>query len=450
MPEKTYRINPVLPRYERVPVFKEGTWHPCGACGRTHWDAAYVQELADSYDPAGLYAATMNEDHFDWWGPALAVITAAYAEQDADGLLTLYVDVANVDPATAAQIDNGSWPARSIEWHDAEIIANYYHGADWEEHVEEYLFYGQHRRYLTGLGLLGQVLPAVAGLGQWPPQAPPVVVTDDAELELRINPEPLAARSRTAQRRLRLIDNKHSPKEDAPMADTAEATKTTTGEPVLQAARAETPAPEASADDEQQIRENEKLRQREQELTRAETQRKQQEMERLTAENSSLTERIAAMEEREAQARDREQQREVQQAARERELERERVVAELRASGHLVPANEAQFIAAFDALHGQQPTMQATSAGERISAEKAPLPLLLELIKAGRPQRSTQEIAAEAARTPQAGLAAGEHGWTGEPTAEDFAMAQTNRVSIKAHVKAKYGVDYAEPAGGEK
>lgn len=448
MPDTNYRINPKLPRYERVPVFSEGEWKPCNCGGRTNFDAAYVQDLADSYAPVKLYAATLNDDHWMWSGPAYGIVTALYAEKNEDGLLTLYADVANVPLELAEQIDNGQWPARSIEWHDAEIIANYCHGADWEAHVEEYLFYGQHVRYLTGLALLGQREPAVAGLGQWPEQAPPVIAEDGEELqvEVRIHTEPLAASRQAAHQRLRLFSHfDNSPKEGAPMAKAAEATKQTTGDPAQQATRSDnTPAPETGASHEQ-IRENERLLAEKAELERQEAESQQAFNARLAAENDTLKREVAELRAGRELDRTEQMRRDVIQAARERNVERDSVVAELRSAGNLVPANEPAFIAAYDALHGQQPTMLATAAGERVAAEQSPLELLLAFARASQ-MRSARELAAETAQRP--GQISGSV--KGQPSEQDYAEAKKLKVSMRAFMKSKYDVDFEETAGGDK
>ena len=93
----------------------------------------------------------------------------------------LYADLAITDYWLAQEIDRGNWPARSIEWHDAD-------------HAGGEKYYGQFERYLTGLALLGQREPAVPGLGPVPPRAPDARDQSMPE-EPRYYALPLAAQS---------------------------------------------------------------------------------------------------------------------------------------------------------------------------------------------------------------------------------------------------------------
>lgn len=171
-----YPVNPALPRFNSVPIcavgenYTPGGWILDG--GRYSPDAPYLQGFADVYDPF-FCCMTLDLGHPPYYErryhPALAL---GLNLEFSAGLLR--VDLVNVEPFLADEIEAGRWPNRSKEWDDA---SNYHAWAQWlaspGETVpgeEEFYFYGKHHHYVHGLSLLS-VLPAVHSLGPMPPRA---------------------------------------------------------------------------------------------------------------------------------------------------------------------------------------------------------------------------------------------------------------------------------------
>lgn len=147
----SYPLSQDAAIYRKVRIAAHGEWNASLPNGGT-WRA--TPELFDSfvasYDPE-FYAATINTDHQDRWGPAQGLILALYHEGK-----YLLADIAITDPWLAWQVERGQWPHRSIEW--------------WQESILGAKFYERFPDYIMGLGLLGVRSPAVPELGPVPPR----------------------------------------------------------------------------------------------------------------------------------------------------------------------------------------------------------------------------------------------------------------------------------------
>jgi|GEM_PF-5557854 len=353
-----YPLDPSLPRYERVLVIIEGTYQVSGPSypGGYPVTKERMQRLVETYDPVGFYAAPINVDHDNFWGgPALGIVTALSYEE-VDGLGHVYADVAICDPLLAYQIDRGMWPARSMEWHDAEAISSWL-----QEPVEDCLFYDEHDLYFTGMAFLGQFEPAIPKMGPMPPRAQRV---EEPGEQPSIVTLPLAAASPRQDSITRLTI---PPKEGQPMPGwTKQATKATgppTGEP----------AAVGKPDAEQLAKENEELKAQlaEVQSAAAAAQADQQEKDELQA---ALT-----------QEREKREEFEARYEAREREAEVNDRLSAHRKNGRLTTDGQRKaYVALAAQLHGRESTEVLLAKAGTLKPERSPLDLL-DAIIAGFP-----------------------------------------------------------------
>lgn len=249
----SYPIPAEAALYRRVPVCRVGQYHPQGV--RT-WDATpeLLGSLASTYDPQ-FYPATLNCDHFDWWGPAEGVILSLEFDSSAG---VLYADLAVFNSMLAWQIDSGMWPCRSIEW--------------WQEELLGEPFYGRSDKpnYLMGLGLLGVQSPAVPELGPMPArQADPLDGEPEPETLYYPAVNPLAAQA-ISQRALRLIQtNQEAP----PVPDLKPAASAASTSPPAPAEQRPAESPQATQELAAALRERDQLREENVRLREADRQK---------------------------------------------------------------------------------------------------------------------------------------------------------------------------------
>lgn len=370
-----YPINPAMPRYTRVPIAREGEFTP------TNWwgdgdgvfrpDRAYLQDLADSYDPQ-FYAATVNTDHWCWTGPAYGLILELYVEQAEDGVWTLYADLANVDRELAREIDEGKWPHRSIEWADALddhawLSANWFWFFDDPAEVpalESLLFYGKHTRYLTGLGLLGVRSPAVPNLGPVPQRS-----AGDPEL---LREYPAAARL--------LIPRAASAEEARALRVKTINPGSATGsmeDDMTNPKTAGQGAPPEKASSQPAETAEQKLARLEQ--ANAELLQRAENAEKAKA---AAEDRAGTYEETVRQAQAQAERAEKIALAQSREAELKERAAKHGREGKLSPAARAPYLELARQLHGMDSVETLSVSGAAAKSDKAPLDLLDELIAA--------------------------------------------------------------------
>jgi hypothetical protein len=280
--------------------------------------------------------------------------------------------VASVEPNLADDLDAAAWPARSVMAWDSDNAKAWFrlwHGEDVPLPPDEHFRYrGEHELYLQGLTLLGQVEPAVHGLGPWPArdntataaQLEPTPYQPQATArKLFSYPAAVAASAATAG--LPLLSATLSPKEDSMPNPT-----TTGGSPPPSAPSKEPPQTDAAQADVATLQaENAELKKQLEAKASAQQTAEQQRIELMAQENAELKARLDAFDKRD-------RERSVAAAAGD-------AAAQLKAGGILTPANEAQLrpvllaAAAADAELDEPKHLPATIGALQASASAVPL-----------------------------------------------------------------------------